>query len=154
MRSILDENKSLVTALRLLNKEIDKGNKHSIPEINKDDLHTDDRPSWEVDGTTLTTNNRFLVLRNCETVDEENVTTNVTTLTTNNRLPVLSNYETVDKENESTRSQPKKGAKSRAQPESVLIIDSLIKNIDSQKITKKTVDKRMFPGKTSDQICH
>ena len=35
-RSILDENKSLVTALRLLKNEIDKGNKHSIPEINKD----------------------------------------------------------------------------------------------------------------------
>ena len=86
-RSILGENKSLVTALRLLNNEIDKGNKHSIPEINKDDLHTDDRPSWEVDGTTLTTNNRFLVLSNCETVDEENVTINATTLTTNNRLP-------------------------------------------------------------------
>ena len=58
-RSILAENKSLVTALRLLNNEIDKGNKHSIQETNKDDLHTDDRPSWEVDGTTLTTNNRF-----------------------------------------------------------------------------------------------
>ena len=154
-RSILDENKSLVTALRLLNNEIDKGNKHSIPEINKDDLHTDDRPSWEVDGTTLTTNNRFLVLSNCETVEEENVTTNATTLTTNNRLPVLGNRETIDKENESTRSQPKKCAKSRAQPESVLIIgDSLIKNIDSQKLTKKTVDKRMYPGKTSDPICH
>ena len=154
-RSILDENESLVTALRLLNNEIDKGNKHSIPEINKDDLHTDDRPSWEVDGTTLTTNNRFLVLSNCETVNEENVTTNGTTLTTNNRLPVQGNRETIDKENESTRSQPKKGAKSRAQPESVLIIgDFLIKNIDSQKLTKKTVDKRMYSGKTSDQICH
>lgn len=83
------------------------------------------------------------------------MTTNATTLTTNNRLPVLGNRETIDKENESTRSQPKKGAKSRAQPESVLIIgDSLIKNIDSQKLTKKTVDKRMYPGKTSDQICH
>ena len=154
-RSILDENKSLVTALRLLNNEIDKGNKHSIPEINKDDLHTDDRPSWEVDGTTLTTNNRFSVLSNCETVDEENVTTNETIITTNNRLPVQGNRETIDKENESTRSQPKKGAKSRTQPESVLIIgDSLIKNIDSQKLTKKTVDKRMYSGKTSDQICH
>ncbi|XP_068742470.1 fibroblast growth factor receptor 4-like [Montipora capricornis] len=109
----------------------------------------------EVDGTTLTTNNRFLVLSNCETVDEENVTTNATTLTTNNRLPVLGNRETIDKENESTRSQPKKGAKSRAQQESVLIIgDSLIKNIDSQKLTKKTVDKRMYPGKTSDKICY
>ena len=148
-RSILDENKSLVTALRLLNNEIDKGNKHSIPEINKDDLHTDDRPSWEVDGTTLTTNNRFSVLSNCETVDEENVTTNGTILTTNNRLPVQGNRETIDKENESTRSQPKKGAKSRTQPESVLIIgDSLIKNIDSQKLTKKTVDKRMYSAKT------
>ena len=145
----------MVTALRLLNNEIDKGNKHSIPEINKDDLHTDDRPSWEVDGTTLTTNNRFSVLSNCETVDEENVTTNGTILTTNNRLPVQGNRETIDKENESTRSQPKKGAKLRTQPESVLIIgDSLIKNIDSQKLTKKTVDKRMYSGKTSDQICH
>ena len=154
-RSILDENKSLVTALRLLNNESDKGNKHLIQETNKDDLHTDDRPSWEVDGTTLTTNNRFSVLSNCETVDEENVTTKVTTLTTNNRLPALGNCETVDKENESTRSQPKRGAKSRAQRELVLIIgDSLIKNIDSQKLTKKTVDKRMYPGKTSDQICH
>ena len=54
---------------------------------------------------------------------------------------------TVDKENESTTSQPKKSAKSRAQPESVLIIgDSLIKNIDSQKLTKKTVDMHMYPG--------
>ena len=120
-RSILDENKSLVTALRLLNNEIDKGNKHLIQETNKDDLHTDDRPPWEVDGTTLTTNNRFSVLSNCETVDEENVSTNTTTLTPNNRLPALSKCETVDKENESTRSQPKRGAKSRAQPESVLI---------------------------------
>ena len=118
-RSILDENKSLVTTLRLLNNEIDKGNKHLIQETNKDDLHTDDRPSWEVDGTTLTTNNRFSVLSNCETVDEENVTTNATTLTTNNRLPALSNCETVDKKNESTRSQPKRGAKSRTQPELV-----------------------------------
>ena len=154
-RSVLDENKSLVTALRLLNNEIDKGNKHAIQETNKDNLHTDDRPSWEVDGTTLTANNRFSVLSNCETVDEENVTTNATTLTTNNRLAVQNNCETVDKENELTRSQPKRGGKSRAQPESVLIIgDSLIKNIDAQKLTKKTVDKRMYPGKTSDQICH
>ena len=83
------------------------------------------------------------------------MTAKVTTLTTNNRLPALGNCENVDKENESTRSQPKGGAKSRAQPESVLIIgDSLIKNIDSQKLTKKTVDKRMYPGKTTDQICH
>ena len=44
-RSILDENKSLVTALRLLNNEIDKGNKHSVQETNKDELHTGDRPS-------------------------------------------------------------------------------------------------------------
>lgn len=37
----------------------------------------------------------------------------------------------------------------------VLIMgDSLIKNIHSQKLTKKTVDKRMYPGKTSDKICH
>ena len=70
-------------------------------------------------------------------------------------MPVLGNCETVDKENESTRSQPKRDVKSRAQPESVLIIgDSLIKNIDSQKLTKKTVDKRRYPGKTSNQICH
>lgn len=153
-RSILDENKSLVTALRLLNNEIDKGNKHSVQDTNnKDDLHTCDRPSWEVDDTTLTTSNRFSALRNCETADAENVITNATTSTTNNRLPVPSNCETVE-ENELTRSQPKRGAKSRAQPESVLIIgDSLIKNIDSQKLTKKTVDKRMYPGKTSDQIC-
>ena len=145
----------MVTALRLLNNEIDKGNKHLIQETNKGDLHTDDRLSWEVDGTTLTTNNRFLVLSNCKTVDEENVTTNATTLTTNNRLPALSNYGTIDKENESTRSQPKRSAKSRAQPESVLIIgDSLIKNIDTQKVTKKRVDKHMHSGKTSDQICH
>ena len=152
-RSILDENKSLVTALRLLNNEIDKGNKHSTQETIKDDLHID-RPSWEVDGATLSTNNRFSVLSNCETVDVQNVS-NVTTLSTNNFLPVLSNGETVDKENVSTRSQPKRGAKSRAQPESVLLIgDSLIKNIDPQKLTKKTVDKRIYPGKTSDQICH
>ena len=145
----------MVTALRLLNNESDYGNKQSIQDTNKNDLHRDDRPSWEVDGTTLTTNNRFSVLSNCETVDEENVTTNATILTTNNRLPVLSNCETVDKENESSRSQPKRGAKSRAQPESVLIIgDSLIKNIDSQKLTEKTVDKPMYPGKISDQICH
>ena len=146
----------MVTALRLLNNEIDKGNKHLIQETNKDDLHSYDRPSWEVDGTTLTTNNRFLVLSNCETVDEENVTTNATTLTTNNRLPALSNCGTIDKENEATRSQRKRGhVKSRAQPESVLIIgDSLIKNIDTQKLTKKTVDKHMYSGKTSDQICH
>ena len=116
-------------------------------------MHTDDRPSWEVEGTTLTTYNRFLVLSNYETVDEENVTTNATSLTTNNRLPVLGNRETIDKENESTRAQPKKGATSRAQPESVLIIgNSLIKNIDPQKFTKKTVDKRMYPGKTSNQL--
>ena len=83
------------------------------------------------------------------------MTANGTILTTNNRLPVQGNRETIDKENESTRFQPKKGAKSRTQPESVLIIgDSLIKNIDSQKLTKKTVDKRMYSGKTSDQICH
>ena len=83
--SILDENKSLVTALRLLNNEIDKGNKHSVQDTNnKDDLHTCDRPSWEVD-TTLTTSNRFSGLRNCETADAENVITNATTLTTNNR---------------------------------------------------------------------
>ena len=88
-------------------------------------------------------------------VDEFNVTTIATTLTTKNHLPFLSNCETVVKENESTRAQPKRGAKSCAQLESVLIIgDSLIKNIDSQKLTKKTVDKRMYPGKTSDQICH
>lgn len=114
-RSILDENNSLITALRLLNNEIDKGNKHSIQGTNKN-LHTDDRLSWEVDGTTLTTNNRISVRSECET--EDNVTTNATTLTTNNRLPVLSNCQTVDKENESTRSQPKRGAKSRAQLES------------------------------------
>ena len=154
-RAILDENKSLVTALRLLNNEIDKGNKHSVQETNNDDLHSSEQPSWEVDGTPLTTNNRFSVLSNCETVDVENVTTNATTLTTNNRLPAQSNCETVEKENEPTRLQPKRGGKSRAQPESVLIIgDSLIKNIDPQKLTKKTVDKRMYPGKTSDQICH
>ena len=70
-------------------------------------------------------------------------------------MPVLSNCETVDNENEATRPQPERGAKSRAQPESVVIIgNSLIKNIDPQKHTKKTVDKRMYPGKTSDQICH
>ena len=70
-------------------------------------------------------------------------------------MPVQGNRETIDKENESTRSQHKKGAKSRTQPESVLIIgDSLIKNIDSQKLTKKTVHKRMYSGKTSNQICH
>ena len=45
------------------------------------------------------------------------MTTNATTSTKNNRLPVLSNCETANKENESTRSQPKRGAKSRAQPE-------------------------------------
>ena len=156
-RSILDENKSLVTALRLLNNEIDRGNKHSAQETNKDDLHTglhtDDRPSWEANGATLTTNNRFSFLSNCETTDVENVSTNATALTSNNRLPV-SRCETAHKENEATTSQPRRGAKSRAQPESVLIIgDSIIKNIDSQKLTKKTVDKRMYPGKTSDQIC-
>ena len=107
----------MVTALRLLNNEIDKGNKHLIQETNKDDLHTDERPSWEVDhGTTLSTNKRFSVLSNCETVDEENVTTNATT-STNNRVLALSNCETVDKENKSTGSQPKRGPKSRAQPE-------------------------------------
>lgn len=114
-RSILDENKSLVRALRLLNNEIDKGNNIQSKRLTKN-LHTDDRLSWEVDGTTLTTNNRTSVRSECET--EDNVTTNATTLTTNNRLPVLSNCETVDKENESTRSQPKRGAKSRAQLES------------------------------------
>ena len=36
----------------------------------------------------------------------------------------------------------------------LIIGDSLIKNIDPQKLTKKTVDKRMYPGKTSDQKCH
>ena len=66
-RSVLDENKSLVPAVGLLN--------------NKDDLHTDDRSCWEVDGTTLTKDNHFSVLSNCETIDEEHVTTNATTLT-------------------------------------------------------------------------
>ena len=127
-RSVPDENKSLVPAIGLLNNKINKKNKHSIQETYKDDLHTDDRSCWEVDGTTLTTNNH---------------------------LPVLSNCETVDNENEATRSQPERGAKSHAQPESVVIIgDSLIKNIDPQKHTKKIVDKRMYPGKTSDQIFH
>ena len=42
-RSILHENKSLVTALRLLNNEIDKGNKHSIPEINKDNNNNNNK---------------------------------------------------------------------------------------------------------------
>lgn len=116
-RSILDENKSLVRALRLLNNEIDKGNNIQSKRLTKN-LHTDDRLSWEVDGTTLTTNNRFSVRSECETADEEKVTTNATTLTTNNRWPVLSNCPAVDKENESTRSQPKRGAKSRAQLES------------------------------------
>ena len=46
-RSILDENKSLVTALRLLNNEIDKGNKHLIQETNKDELHTNDRHNFD-----------------------------------------------------------------------------------------------------------
>ena len=46
-RSILDENKSLVTALRLLNNEIDKGNKHLIQEANKDELHTNDRHNFD-----------------------------------------------------------------------------------------------------------
>ena len=31
--------------------------------------------------------------------------------------------------------------------------DSLIKNIDSQKVTKKIVHRRMYPGK-HDQPCH
>ena len=150
-RSILDENKSLVRALRLLNNEIDKGNNIQSKRLTKN-LHTDDRLSWEVDGTTLTTNNRTSVRSECET--EDNVTTNATTLTTNNRLPVLSNCQTVDKENESTRSQPKRGAKSRAQPESALILgNSIINNIDYQKLTMKTVDKRIYPGKTSGEIC-
>lgn len=36
----------------------------------------------------------------------------------------------------------------------VLIMGDSFKNIHSQKLTKKTVDKRMYPGKTSDKICH
>ena len=158
--SLEQENGSLRLALKIIvheKNECDRGNKHSAQETNKDDLHTglhtDDRPSWEANGATLTTNNRFSFLSNCETTDVENVSTNATALTSNNRLPV-SRCETAHKENEATTSQPRRGAKSRAQPESVLIIgDSLIKNIDSQKLTKKTVDKRMYPGKTSDQIC-
>ena len=158
--SLEQENDSLRLALKIIvheKNECDRGNKHSAQETNKDDLHTglhtDDRPSWEANGATLTTNNRFSFLSNCETTDVENVSTDATALTSNNRLPV-SRCETARKENEAATSQPRRVAKSRAQPDSVLIIgDSLIKNIDSQKLTKKTVDKRMYPGKTSDQIC-
>ncbi|KAK2552521.1 hypothetical protein P5673_026364 [Acropora cervicornis] len=102
----------------------------------------------------LTRNNRCrisydIVICDTKTAGVDNfVDTLMSSLCVRLEIPII-------EENESTRSQPKKGAKLRAQPESVLIIgDSLIKNIDSQKLTKKTVNKRMYPGKTSDQICH
>lgn len=89
--------------LWFLNNEIDKGNKYLILEINKDDLYIDDWFFWEVDGIILIINNCFLVLSNCEIVDEENVIINVIILIINNCLLVLGNCEIIDKENELIR---------------------------------------------------
>ena len=70
-RSILDENKSLLTALRLLNNEIDKGNNSRSQRLTKMICMQMIGPLGR-----LMTSNRFSVLSNCETVNEENVTTN------------------------------------------------------------------------------
>ena len=110
--------------------------------------------------TTITTSNRYSALSSRGTDDEEPVITGSQS-SRGDEAPETTGHRSTRRANQTSRRVPpnqRDGSRDQPEPEqtqraAIMIIgDSIIKQIDPKKLSKKTVYKRSFPGKTCDQI--
>ena len=108
--------------------------------------------------TTITTSNRYSALSSRGTDDKEPVITGSQS-SRGDEAPETTGHRSARRANQTSRRvPPNQRDSSHDQPEqtqraAIMIIgDSIIKQIDPKKLSKKTVYKCSFPGQTCDQI--
>ena len=138
------ENENLRAAARALQEDIDKSRKRN-KEFMKTTKQGGNAPITQTDApTSFETKNQYVILSNSDQEEAENISVLQPTLSTK--------QPEADKQDDDVTESKNATKNSKSKPNILLIGDSMIKDINPHKLSKSSVRKLTYPGKRAEEI--